>query len=280
MPLSDEVHPQGNDSTSDVAPAASGSAPSPVALQQTPVLASSSPGPVAARAPAWQYPLWLALGVVTALVLRAVYPGYWPLIFVSLGMVLAAVIDWWIFKVPNKLTFALVLSGWALGLFHTLNTKFDWGLALDAGKGGIGDSLLGTLVGFGLLFPMLLIRGVGEGDVKMQMGFGAWIGAFFGFHDAPAEGAIFAEGQAGWIILMAFCAGAIAGGIIGLGMILVRRQFDKNVQHTKDILTDLVTVGLAEAARRAEARKSRWHKLPYGIPLCIGFVGYLLYLYR
>ena len=34
--------------------------------------------------------------------------------------------------------------------------------------------------GFVLLFPMLAIRGVGEGDVKMQMGFAAWVAAYFG----------------------------------------------------------------------------------------------------
>src|SRR4051794_10639213 len=102
MPLSDDpVQPQGNSSSAGGAPAASDSAysPTPPAIHQTPVPESNATGPVAARAPAWQYPLWLALGVVVALVLRGFYPDYWPLIVVSLGMVLAAVIDWWILKV-------------------------------------------------------------------------------------------------------------------------------------------------------------------------------------
>ena len=40
----------------------------------------------------------------------------WPIHLVCVGMIAAAVIDWWKFKVPNKLTFPLILGGWALGL--------------------------------------------------------------------------------------------------------------------------------------------------------------------
>jgi prepilin peptidase CpaA len=202
----------------------------------------------------------------------------WPVIVISIGMVLAGVIDWWIFKVPNKLTYPLIISGWALGLWHSFNHWFGWDLRIDAGTGGIGSSLLGTLVAFLLLFFVYFVGGVGAGDVKMQMGFGSWIGAFFGV-ERTAEPRFFGEGNALSIIWWAFCAGVIAGGIIGLGMILVRRQFKKNLDHTREILTDLVKAGPVEASKRAGERRSRWHKLPYGIPLCIGFVGYLFYLY-
>ena len=44
--------------------------------------------------------------------------NHWPLWFVSAAMIVAAVIDGWKLKVPNWLTFPLVLSGWALGLLH------------------------------------------------------------------------------------------------------------------------------------------------------------------
>src|SRR5215831_443034 len=98
----------------------------------------------------------------------------WPLLFVSVAMVVAAVIDGWKLKVPNWLTFPLVLSGWGLGLCHDLG----W------------------------------LPGMGAGDVKMQMGFGSWVGAFFG------------AGQGLWIILWAFCAATIVGGVIALGMIV------------------------------------------------------------
>src|SRR5262249_49927932 len=99
---------------------------------------------------------------------------HWPLWFVCLAMIAAAVIDGWKLKVPHWLTFPLVLSGWGLGLLHNL------GLLESAGTGGIGASLAGTALGFVLLFPVYAIGGMGAGDVKMQMGFGAWVGAFYG----------------------------------------------------------------------------------------------------
>ena len=99
---------------------------------------------------------------------------HWPLLIVCLGMIACAVVDWWKFKVPNYLTFPLILSGWLLGLCH------NFGFYPDAGHGGIGASIAGTFFGFALLFPILAIGGMGKGDVKMQMGFGSWVGAFFG----------------------------------------------------------------------------------------------------
>ncbi|HZY83345.1 MAG TPA: A24 family peptidase, partial [Gemmataceae bacterium] len=101
--------------------------------------------------------------------------NHWPLWFISLAMVAAAVIDGWKLKVPNWLTFPLVLSGWGLGLLHSC------GVLEGTGEGGIGASLAATAIGFALLFPVYAIGGMGAGDVKMTMGFGAWIGAFYGF---------------------------------------------------------------------------------------------------
>src|SRR6185369_5909104 len=98
----------------------------------------------------------------------------WPLLFISAAMIVAAVIDGWKLKVPNWLTFPLIFSGWALGLAH------DAGHLEDAVAGGFGAALAGTALGFALLLPVYSIGGMGAGDVKMQMGFGAWIGAFYG----------------------------------------------------------------------------------------------------
>src|SRR5258708_2639458 len=110
----------------------------------------------------------------------------WPLAFVCLAMIVAAVIDGWKLKVPNWLTFPLILSGWALGLCHNLEPVLDnWGLAVGStGVGGFGAAFLGTLLGFALLLPVYAIGGMGAGDVKMQMGFGSWVAAFFGLPEA------------------------------------------------------------------------------------------------
>ena len=184
----------------------------------------------------------------------------WPVLVICAGMLAAAVIDWWKFKVPNKLTFPLILSGWLLGLAN------DCGL--NAGAGGIGAALLGTLLGFLLLLPIYSIGGMGAGDVKMTMGFGAWIGAFYGAEDGP------------WIIVYAFCAGAIIGGAIALVMIALRGRYRDNLQHVREILADVFKLSsLPKAATNANARRPRWHRLPYGVPLCLGFLGYLIFVY-
>jgi prepilin peptidase CpaA len=195
----------------------------------------------------------------------------WPLLVVSVAMIVAAVIDGYKLKVPNWLTFPLILSGWALGLFYTVGHQA--GFFDAAARGGLGASLAGTALGFALLLPVYAIGGMGAGDVKMQMGFGAWVGAFY-----PLFGT---DGHPGslWVIFVAFCIAVLVGGIIATGQILVRGQFKQNLQNTREILGDLLkSSGLGEVADRAQKRKPRLHLLPYGIPLCIGFVGYLVYL--
>jgi len=184
---------------------------------------------------------------------------YWPVHVICIGMIAAAVIDWWKYKVPNKLTFPLIISGWILGLCNNFG--------LEAGQGGLGAALAGTFLGMGLLLPVYAIGGMGAGDVKMTMGFGSWIGAFFGMDPGM------------WIIIYAFCAGTIVGGIIALGMIIIRGNYKQNAGHVKEIVGDMFnSQGIGAMADKANRRRPRWHRLPYGVPLCIGFLGYLLYL--
>ena len=175
-------------------------------------------------------------------------------------MIVAAIIDGWKLKVPNWLTFPLILTGWLLGLLHNLG--------VTEGAGGIGGSLAGTAVGLALLLPVYAIGGMGAGDVKMQMGFGSWIGAIFGLWRGME------------IVFYAFCAAVIIGGIIAMGMIALRGQYRRNLSNTKEIVGDLFkSSGIGQVADKAAQRKPRLQLLPYGIPLCLGFVGYLFFLY-
>ena len=192
----------------------------------------------------------------------------WPLTFVCAAMIVAAVIDGWKLKVPNWLTFPLIISGWGLGVLHSC------GLLESTGTGGIAASLIATGLGFLLLFPLYAIGGMGAGDVKMQMGFGAWVGAFYGMRAVDGV-----HPGAGWILVSAFCLAAVIGGVLALGMIVVRGQLKTNMSNTRAILGDLVGASVTTAADKAAQRKSRMHLLPYGIPLCLGFVSYLIYLH-
>jgi prepilin peptidase CpaA len=187
---------------------------------------------------------------------------YWPLLFIGVAMIVAAAIDGWKLKVPNWLTFPLILSGWLIGLLGNLGV-FDFGHG-----GGIGAALAGTALGFVLLAPLYAIGGMGAGDVKMQMGFGSWIGAYYGLWTGL------------WVVLVAFCAAAVIGGVLALVMIGVRGQYRTNLANAREILGDWVAAkSVSEVAARAARRKPRLTLLPYGIPLCLGFVGYLIYLH-
>jgi prepilin peptidase CpaA len=137
--------------------------------------------------------------------------------------------------------------------------------------------MVGTAFGFILLFPMLAIGGVGVGDVKMQMGFGTWVAAFFGTGDTTFAAGMNAINGLG-VIFWAFAFGAITGGVFALIMILLRRRFRENASMVGEIFTDLqmfATGRSAVASQRAQDRRKVWVKLPYGIPLCVGFLLYL-----
>jgi prepilin peptidase CpaA len=186
----------------------------------------------------------------------------WPLVFISAGMIVAAVIDGWKFKVPNWLTFPLIITGWILGAIYMFT---DYNPYLEDGSNRLAASLLGTAVGFALLFPLWLLGGMGAGDVKMQMGFGSWVGAYFGINHGL------------WIVVYSFCFGAIIGGILGL--ILAIPRYRMHLQNAQEILKDFATSAaqgsVAHAADKAAERKPRMKLLPYGVPLCIGFLTYL-----
>ena len=79
----------------------------------------------------------------------------------------------------------------------------------------------------------------------------------------------------------AFCFGAIVGGVFGLIMILIRRQFERERSAwCREIMTDLQLSPPArvQASPAGRGPPERWVKLPYGIPLCVGFLLYLGYV--
>jgi prepilin peptidase CpaA len=89
--------------------------------------------------------------------------GTFFVLAVSAFTLTAALSDLWTRKLPNWLT----VPAFALGLVaHTA----------AGGLAGLGFSLLGFAVGFGVLFVLWLIGGGGGGDVKLMGALGAWLG--------------------------------------------------------------------------------------------------------
>ncbi len=166
----------------------------------------------------------------------------WPIWAVTITLIVAAWIDGKQLKVPNWITFPMILCGWAYCSYM-------------GGWSGLGYSLLGTVVGLALLLPAYMIGGMGAGDVKLLAGVGAWVG--------------------GTVTFYAFCWSAIIGGMIAVLMVLSRAAWAKHQQQFFSIINEITTVKNPETlATIAAERKPRMFLLPYGIPIAIGSILY------
>lgn len=197
-------------------------------------------------------------------------PEKWPLLVVSLAMVLSAVIDGMKLKVPNRLTFPIIIGGWLLGLAYDLALLTPPALTppySPAWCPHVASAFFVMLFGFALLYPLNLLHMMGGGDVKMQMGFASWIGACYGLYTGAG------------VFWWCYVLGVLVGGAIGMVMMVFGGRWKQHSQNAQEILADFATAGsFQKIAENAARRKSRLTKLPYGVPLSIGYIAYLVYL--
>ncbi len=166
----------------------------------------------------------------------------WPVWLVTVVLIVAAVIDGFELKVPNWLTFPLIISGWIYS-------------CVAMGWSGLGWSLFGTMVGLVLLLPAYAIGGMGAGDVKLLAGVGAWMHGLHTFY--------------------AFCISTVVGAILAVGMVLFRKAWSKHAGQFWMIVNEILTIkNPSELSAIAADRKSSMLLLPYGIPIAIGTIGY------
>jgi len=176
----------------------------------------------------------------------------WPIWLVSIVLIVAAVIDGWKLKVPNWITFPLIISGWIYSAVAAGANDMLW-------YEGLGWSLFGTFVGLGLLLPAYAIGGMGAGDVKLLAGVGAWVHGRHTFY--------------------AFCISAVVGAVIALGMMVYRRALKKHLSQIWMIVGEITTIqNPTELATIAAERKSSMLLLPYGIPIAIGTIAYFVWM--
>jgi prepilin peptidase CpaA len=166
----------------------------------------------------------------------------WPAWLVTITLVVAAAIDGWKLKVPNWLTFPMIVAGWVYS-----TTYYGWE--------GLAWSLMGTFVGLGLLLPAYAIGGMGAGDVKLLAGVGAWVWAS--------------------VTVYAFCLSAIIGGVIAVAMVLYRKTWREHRDQFATIVHELLTIhDPNRLSAIAAGRKSSMMLLPYGIPIAMGTILY------
>lgn len=140
------------------------------------------------------------------------YPEVKSVLIAPVTIAIAALATGWDLRtglIPNRITFPAMLLGLILNTYYT-------------GWHGLGTSLAGLALGILLLFIPFAIGGMGAGDVKLLAAIGALNGHVFTFR--------------------AFLYGAIAGGIMALGVALVKGKLWLSIMNT---FTSLGNLGLS-----------------------------------
>ena len=161
-------------------------------------------------------------------------------------LVVAAVIDYRSHRIPNW----LALCGALYGLIY--NT---WMPAWPQGSGLV--ALAGLGLGLVLFLPLYLLRAMGAGDVKLL----AMAGAFLGPDD----------------IVRAALASLLAGGALAIVFVLMRGAALRMLQN----LMWTLRLGLFNAMNGSApslriAPETSVGKLPYGVAIALGTIGYLM----
>lgn len=156
----------------------------------------------------------------------------------------AAAVDLRSRRIPNWLTFSLLLAGLAQG--------FTWAHTVTPGQ-----SVLGFLTGFGLTFVLFGIGALGGGDVKLLAGLGAWLGP--------------------WPTLLVFAIAAIIGMVIVLVQAAVQGRLAKLFRNSAVIAVSLAHASgpdaLEQAAGTGKACSTTEGKpLPYAVPVLLATI--------
>ncbi|WAC06565.1 MAG: prepilin peptidase [Thermodesulfobacteriota bacterium] len=86
--------------------------------------------------------------------------------FLAIILLIAAIYDIWVAKIPNVITFSGMITGI---IYH----------GAAQGLSGAGLSIAGLLAGSAVFFPFYLLKGMGAGDIKLMGAVGslvAWKG--------------------------------------------------------------------------------------------------------
>ncbi|MET0582687.1 MAG: prepilin peptidase [Pseudoxanthomonas sp.] len=124
-----------------------------------------------------------------------------------LVVVVAAITDLAIRKIPNKLLLAAACAVLALHLLHPTPS-------------GLSSALGGAAIGFALFLPLYVVRGMAAGDVKMMATVGLVLGP---------SGTVYA-------CVMTWCV----GGVMALVIILFTRRWSAAYTNLRNLVLPLL----------------------------------------
>ena len=170
----------------------------------------------------------------------------WRTGIVILLLIVAAVSDYRTRRIPNW----LVLAGALYAVIY--NTALP-----PTPHDNILFPLTGLALGLLLFLPLYLLRAMGAGDVKLL----AMVGAFLGPGDT----------------FYAALSTMIAGGVLAILFVLARGKALPMLRNLTSVFhLSVVSVASGGAPNLQIAPQASAGKLPYGVAIAIGTIGYLV----
>ncbi len=139
-------------------------------------------------------------------------------------------------RLPNALTYCGIASGI---LVRTL---------LDGWR-GMGQALLGGLIGGGAFLVFFLLQGLGAGDVKLMTAIGSWAGW-----------------QQSFVVLLAT---AIAGGLLAVAYMIWNRRVAQTIRNMGALARSFRDSGIRPHPE-INLNNSRCIRIPYAIAIAAG----------
>ena len=171
-----------------------------------------------------------------------------PLLVTTGVGVMAGLVDFARFRIPNAITFPFLISGF---VYHVATGGLE-GLRISGG---------GCLACFAVVLILYLMGAMGAGDVKFTAGIGAWLGA----HTALAVFFVAAMGTALYSVAILIWQGGLAQAMVSTNFVLYQ------LYRFKVVARHLVGVPSIEAIANAQDRRKRL--VPFAAMLAVGILA-------
>jgi prepilin peptidase CpaA len=141
-------------------------------------------------------------------------------------------------RIPNYLTLGTAVAGLAYNF-------------MSLGLTGLGNGILGMLLGFAFLILPYLWGGMGAGDVKALAALGAWLG--------PK------------LTVFLFCYMGIAGGVIALGYLVWNGSLWEKIKQVWTFLLNLILCR-PDGSPHPPSSSQLTAGIPYGVAIAVGML--------